>query len=93
MKSISVTIDSVWTCMTSVMELMTVETTAMNRVAVSVITKYKCKNHFHEMKGDVGMSSHEKEKEQEDAHQDRKSFITPPLHLRFAQNCCFLCYT
>ena len=25
-------------------------------------------NHFHEMKGDVGMSSHEKEREQEDAY-------------------------
>ena len=43
------------------------------------------KNHFHEMKRDVGMSSHEKEREQEDAyiHQDRKSFITPSLHLCF----------
>ena len=28
---------------------------------------YKWKNHFFEMKGDVGMSSHEKEREQEDA--------------------------
>ena len=26
------------------------------------------KNHFCEMKGDVGMSVHEKEREQEDAH-------------------------
>ena len=48
--------------------------------------------HFYEMKGDVGMSSHEKEREQEDAHQDRKSFITPSLHLCFAQHCCFICY-
>ena len=37
---------------------------------------YKWKNHFNEMKGDVGISSHEKEREQEDVciHQDRKSF-------------------
>ena len=28
---------------------------------------YKWKNHFSEMKGDVGMSVHEKEGEQEDA--------------------------
>ena len=29
--------------------------------------RYKWKNHFSEMKGDVGMSLHEKEGEQEDA--------------------------
>ena len=29
---------------------------------------YKWKNHFSEMKGDVGMSHHEKEGEQEDAY-------------------------
>ena len=28
----------------------------------------KCKNHFSEMKGDVGMPPHEKEGEQEDAY-------------------------
>ena len=33
----------------------------------------KCKNHFNEMKGDVGMSSHEKEKEQEDAYAKTES--------------------
>ena len=33
----------------------------------------KCKNHFNEMKGDVGMSSHEKEKEQEDAYTKTES--------------------
>ena len=31
-------------------------------------TVYKWKNHFSEMKGDVGMSLHEKEGEQEDAN-------------------------
>ena len=31
------------------------------------------KNHFYEMKGDVGMSSHEKEREQEDAYTKRES--------------------
>ena len=29
---------------------------------------YKWKNHFSEMKGDVGMSPHEKEREQGDAY-------------------------
>ena len=33
------------------------------------------------MKGDVGMSGHEKERKQEDAYQDTNSFITPSLHL------------
>ena len=28
--------------------------------------KYKCKNHFNEMKGDVGMSLHEKEGKQKE---------------------------
>ena len=36
------------------------------------IISYKCKNHFYEMKGDVGMSNHEKERDLEDVHQDRK---------------------
>ena len=47
----------------------------------------KWKNHFYEMKGDVGMSVHEKERKQEDAyiHQDTNSFITPSLHLCFFQ--------
>ena len=37
------------------------------------------------MKGDVGRSSHEKEREQEDAYTKRvkKSFNTPSLHLCF----------
>ena len=29
---------------------------------------YKWENHFYEMKGDVGMSGHEKERKQEDAY-------------------------
>ena len=33
----------------------------------AVMIRYKWKNHFSEMKGDVGMSLHEKEGEQEDA--------------------------
>ena len=33
----------------------------------AVMVVYKWKNHFSEMKGDVGMSLHEKEGEQEDA--------------------------
>ena len=31
-------------------------------------TIYKWKNHFYKMKGDVGMSGHEKEGKQEDAY-------------------------
>ena len=34
---------------------------------------YKWKNHFSEMKGDVGMSLHEKEGEQEDAYTETGS--------------------
>ena len=33
----------------------------------------KWKNHFYEMKGDVGMSLHEKEREQEDAYTKTES--------------------
>ena len=39
----------------------------------------KWKNHFSEMKGDVGMSPHEIEKEQEDAHPETESHSTPSL--------------
>ena len=43
---------------------------------------YKWKNHFYEMKGDVGMSVQEKIKETRRClHQDTNSFITPSLHL------------
>ena len=40
-------------------------------------------NHSFKLKGDIGMSHHEKEGEQEDAyiHQNRNSFIAPSLHL------------
>ena len=44
----------------------------------------KWKNHFSEMKGDVGMSLHEKEREQEDAHPKTESHLTPSLHLCFS---------
>ena len=51
----------------------------------------KWKNHFSEMKGDVGMSPHEKEGEQEDAYtKTRNSFITPSLHLCFFLMCSYL---
>ena len=36
------------------------------------------------MKGDIGMSLHEKEREQEDAYTKTQSFITPSLHLCFS---------
>ena len=44
------------------------------------------KNHFHEMKGDVGMSHHEKEREQEDAYTKTESHSYPSLHLCFFLN-------
>ena len=39
------------------------------------------KNHFNEMKGDVGMSSHEKEREQEDVYSytPRQKVINNPI--------------
>ena len=53
----------------------------------------KWKNHFSEMKGDVGMSPHEKEGEQEDAYtKTRNSFITPSLHLCFFLMCSYLLF-
>ena len=36
--------------------------------APTITIVYKWKNHFSEMKGDVAMSPHEKEGEQEDAY-------------------------
>ena len=38
------------------------------QLAQSGFRLYKWKNHFYEMKGDVGMSVHEKERKQEDAY-------------------------
>ena len=38
-----------------------------NLKALSNCSSYKWKNLFYEMKGDVGMSGHEKERQQEDA--------------------------
>ena len=34
---------------------------------------HKWKNHFYEMKGDVGMSVHEKERKQEDAYTKKQT--------------------
>ena len=34
----------------------------------------KWKNHFYEMKGDVGMSVHEKERKQEDAYTKTQTY-------------------
>ena len=43
----------------------------------------KWKNHFYEMKGDVGMSLHEKERNKKMPTPRHKSLITPSLHLCF----------
>ena len=37
----------------------------------------KWKNHFYEMKGDVGMSWHEKERKQEDAYTNTQTHSQP----------------
>ena len=50
-------------------------------------TRYKWKNHFVEMKGDVGMSVHEKGGKQV-LHQHTRPFITPSLHL--CEKLCFV---
>ena len=44
--------------------------------------QYKWKNHFYEMKADVGMSHHEKEREQEDAYTKRESHNPIPTSLK-----------
>ena len=58
---------------------------------IATATIYKWKNHFYEMKGDVGMP--QKKGTRRCLHQDTKSLITPSLHLCFALTCClFVCY-
>ena len=47
---------------------------------------YKWKYHFTEMKGDVGMSRHKKEREQEDAHQDNVIYNPIPTSFFCDQN-------
>ena len=42
--------------------------TTASLAAGATLLLYKWENHFYEMKGDVGMSVHEKERKQEDAH-------------------------
>ena len=56
------------------------------------VWSYKWKNHFYEMKGDVGMSLYEKEGTRRCLHQDTKSLITPSLHLCCLFVCLFVCY-
>ena len=50
----------------------TTNSTSLASRVFSVVTlniqSHKWKNHFYEMKGDVGMSVHEKERKQEDAY-------------------------
>ena len=57
----------------------------------------KWKTHFYEMKGDVGMSLHQKERNK----MPTKPLITPSLHLCFFQDhnihfrvsrCCAVCF-
>ena len=45
----------------------------------------KWKNHFYEMEGDVGMSQHEKEREQEDAYTKTESYSLPHLYVDILQ--------
>ena len=46
----------------------TTEEDMSTELLVTEIRLHKWKNHFYEMKGDVGMSVHEKERKQEDAY-------------------------
>ena len=48
-------------------------------IVYSISLFYKCKNHFNKMKGDVGMSLHEKEGNKKNLHQADN----PSLHLCF----------
>ena len=53
----------------------------------------KWKNHFSEMKGDVGMSPHEKEGEQGDAYTKTETHsITSSLHFCFFLMCSYLLF-
>ena len=54
-------------------EMMAFNSCIAQMVPVSAVNNhmvyiYKWKNHFYEMKGDVGMSVHKKERKQEDAY-------------------------
>ena len=51
-------------------------------IAALIVIYYKWKNHFYEMKGDVGIMK--KKGTRRCLHQDTKSLITPSLHLCFA---------
>ena len=51
---------------------------------------YKCKYHFSEMKGDVGMSPHEKEGEQEDAYTKTETHSQPHPYIFV---CCLCKHT
>ena len=69
------------------------EIAGLLRKIIMMMMMNKWKNHFYEMKGDVGMSLHEKKGTRRCLHQDTKSLITPSLHLCFALTCClFVCY-
>ena len=52
----------------------------------------KWKNHFYEMKGDVGMSVHEKERKQEDAYTKTQTHHNPiPTSLFLSSPQCISC--
>ena len=53
------------------------------------VSSYKWKNHIYEMKGDVGRSRHEKEREQECTYTNTDSHSY--LHLCFAKKMLLVC--
>ena len=63
-------------------------------VPADLLKKTSGKIIFSKMMGDVGMSHHEKEGEQEDAYiyRDRRSLITPSLHLCLCVMQLFCCW-
>ena len=50
----------------------------------------KWKNHFNEMKGDVGMSVHEKERKQEDAYTKTQNHSYPHPYISVLNLVCLL---
>ena len=53
---------------------------------------YKWKNHFYEMKGDVGMSLHEKERNKMPTPRHKVAHNPIPTSLFFLTYCLFVCY-
>ena len=63
------------------------------RNSEALLSVYKWKNHFYEIKGDVGMSLHEKERNKKMPTPRHKVTHNPIPTSFFALTCClFVCY-